>query len=94
MSHTFQVSDEQYANIVAYTAGRDETPETLFHYWVQGKIDRIKILAPIPREQANRKEKEYEKGPLDLLQIAGMFSIGEPGWADRHDEVFGGEKLP
>jgi len=51
MSHTFQVSDEQYANIVAYTAGRDETPETLFRYWV-------KVLASTPREQADQKEEK------------------------------------
>ncbi len=30
-----------------------------------------------------------EEEPLDLLQIAGMFSIREPSWADRHDEIFG-----
>jgi hypothetical protein len=33
--------------------------------------------------------EEQEDEPLDLLQIAGMFSIGESGWADRHDEIFG-----
>jgi hypothetical protein len=57
MSHTFQVSDEEYANIVSYAQSHDETPETLFRYWVQGKIDRIKILGSTPREQANRKEE-------------------------------------
>ena len=39
----------------------------------------------------DQKEKEAnEERPLDLLQIAGIFSVGEPDWADRHDEVFGG----
>ena len=37
--------------------------------------------------------EEQEGGLLDLLQIAGKFSIGEPGWIDRHDELFGGEKV-
>jgi hypothetical protein len=29
-------------------------------------------------------EKELLSGPL--FQVAGMFAIGEPGWADKHDE--------
>jgi hypothetical protein len=60
MSHTFHVSDEQYANMVAYAEGRDETPETLFRYWVQGKIDRMRILGSTPREQANRREQDRD----------------------------------
>ena len=29
-------------------------------------------------------EKELLSGPL--FQVAGMFAIGEPSWADKHDE--------
>ena len=29
-------------------------------------------------------DKELLSGPL--FQVAGMFAIGEPGWADKHDE--------
>lgn len=30
------------------------------------------------------QEEDILNSPL--FQIAGMFAIGEPGWADRHDE--------
>lgn len=30
------------------------------------------------------QEEDILNSPLS--QIAGMFAIGEPGWADRHDE--------
>ncbi len=91
MSHTFRVSDEEYAEIVSYAQSHDETPETLFQAWVS-EVIRQEAQRSRSRAQINQKAKEAdEEGPLDLLQIAGMFSVGEPGWADRHDEVFGGE---
>ena len=90
MSHTFQVSEEQYAKLTAYALEQKKTPETLFQAWVSEVICQEAERSRL-REQANQKEQgEYEEGPLDLLQIAGIFSIGEPGWADRHDEIFGG----
>jgi hypothetical protein len=88
MDHTFQVSEEQYAKLTAYAVEQKETPETLFQAWVS-EVIRQEAERSRLREQANQKEQE-EEGSLDLLQIAGMFSIGEPGWADRHDEIFGG----
>ena len=32
--------------------------------------------------------EEHEEGLQNhiLLEVAGMFAIGEPGWADKHDE--------
>ena len=36
------------------------------------------VLKPTPTE------KELLSGPL--FQVAGMFAIDEPGWADKHDE--------
>jgi hypothetical protein len=90
MDHTFQVSEEQYAKLTAYAVEQKETPETLFQAWVSEIICQETERSRL-REQANQKEqKEQEEGSLDLLQIAGMFSIGEPGWADRYDEIFGG----
>jgi hypothetical protein len=29
-------------------------------------------------------EEELQNHPL--LEAAGMFAVGEPGWADKHDE--------
>ena len=89
MSHTFHVSDEQYAEIFSYAQSHDETPETLFQAWVS-EVVRQEAQRSRAKAQMDQKEKEAdEEGPLDLLQIAGIFSVGEPGWADRHDEVFG-----
>ncbi len=39
MSHTFEVSEEQYADIAAYAKSIHETPESLFQAWVQELID-------------------------------------------------------
>jgi hypothetical protein len=127
MSHTFQVSDEQYNDIVAYAEELGETSENLFQAWIEGITDWMEVQRIVRRKrekqddeeeydeehpllqlarrisagevaqtngQANQKEREeQEEGPLDLLQIAGMFSIGEPSWIDRHDKIFSGEKV-
>jgi hypothetical protein len=91
MDHTFQVSEEQYAKLTAYAVEQKETPEMLFQAWVN-EVIRQEAQRSRLREQANQQEQEeHEEGPLDLLKIAGMFSIGEPGWADQHDEIFGGD---
>lgn len=39
MSHTFHVSEEQYADLAAYAEGINETPDWVFQAWVQGMID-------------------------------------------------------
>ena len=43
------------------------------------------------KEKLKEKQEEYEEELLNspLFQIAGMFAIGEPGWADKHDEYLG-----
>jgi hypothetical protein len=88
MSHVFRLSDEQYAKLAAYAARQKQTPETLFEKWVnevthytETSSDRIKQEGPKGRE---RCEEEPLTHPL--LKVAGMFAIGEPGWADKHDE--------
>jgi hypothetical protein len=128
MSHTFQVSDEQYSDIAAYAARLGVTSESLFQAWVEGITDWVEAQR-IVREKREKKEdeeeydeklvsqhpllqlarrisagenaqdnwieeqvsqKEQEKGSLDILKIAGMFSIGEPDRIDRHNDIFGG----
>src|SRR5947207_13905628 len=64
MSYTFHISDDLYANMVAYTDGRDETPETLFQYWVQGKIDHLKVLGSRSREPIHLKRQEDEEDQI------------------------------
>lgn len=35
-------------------------------------------------EEQELMEEELQNHPL--LDAAGMFAVGEPGWADKHDE--------
>lgn len=88
MSHIFQISDEQYAKLAAYAAQSKQTPETLFQNWVGEVTDNGgKLTSPI--EQVERKVQEGQEEEIlnsPILQVAGMFAIGEPGWADKHDE--------
>jgi hypothetical protein len=50
MSHTFHVSEEEYADLAAYAEGINETPDWVFQAWVQGMIDRMEA-----RKSAQRK---------------------------------------
>jgi hypothetical protein len=95
MSHAFQISDELYEKLAAYAAQQKQTPEKLFLEWVSEIAQRWEeVQTSNHREhehkvQVNQDEREgYDEEILKspLLQIAGMFAIGEPGWADRHDE--------
>ena len=70
MSHVFQLSDEQYARLSAYAAQRKQTPETLFQKWVN--------------EVIHDAQEEISNDPL--FQLAGVFAIGDPDLADKHDE--------
>jgi hypothetical protein len=70
MSHVFQLSDEQYARLEAYAAQHEQTPETLFETWVNEVIGDL--------------EEEILDDPL--FQLAGIFAIGDPDLADKHDE--------
>lgn len=74
MSHVFQLSDEQYARLAAYAAQQRQTPESLFQDWVD--------------EVTHNAQEKHDKDVLNspLFQVAGMFAIGEAGWADKHDE--------
>lgn len=63
MSHTFQLSEEQYAYLEAYTKGIGETPETFFRLWVDGIADWMKACRRWEEEQA---QKSRHEGSLDL----------------------------
>jgi len=90
MAHDFKISDEQYAKLAAYAAQQKETPETLFQEWVRavtGNMDNplpSSSVKPTGKEGLTGRNGELLSGPL--FQVAGMFAIGEPGWADKHDE--------
>jgi hypothetical protein len=88
MNHIFQLSDEQYAKLAAYAAQEKQTPEMLFQSWVNSLTNsKKKVLPRNHTGQTDQKGQEDCDSPL--LQVAGMFAIGEPGWADRHDEYLG-----
>lgn len=70
MSHVFQLSDEQYARLSAYAAQRKQTPETLFQKWVE--------------EVIHDAQEGISNDPL--FQLAGIFAIGDPDLAEKHDE--------
>lgn len=90
MSHVFQLPDEQYTKLVTYAAQQNQTPEALLQAWINEAIHNLEALTASHRtEQADQegqagREEELLNSPL--FQVAGIFSIGEPGWADRHDE--------
>jgi hypothetical protein len=90
MGHAFQTSDEQYAKLAAYAAERGQTPETLFQEWVSTmtrdteKLPSVSSIKPTDHERQAEREEALLNSPL--FQVAGMFAIGEQGWADRHDE--------
>ena len=90
MGHTFQTSDEQYAKLAAYAAQRGQTPETLFQEWLSmiardtEKLLSVSNVKPNGKERQAGREQDTLRSPL--LQVAGMFAIGQHDWADRHDE--------
>lgn len=82
MSHIFYLSDEQYDRLAAYAAQRKQTPEKLFQAWVREVTNKTKEPTPLNRKEGHGEELQNHP----LLEVAGMFAIGEPGWADKHDE--------
>ncbi len=87
MSHIFQLSDEQYATLAAYAARYAQTPETLFETWVNEVIHNIEPFSSSSlSKQEGREGHEEELLNHPLVEVAGMFAIGEPNWADKHDE--------
>jgi hypothetical protein len=90
MSHIFQLSDEQYAKLAAYAAQHQQTPEMLFQAWVREVIHNVETsTSPGRAKQADREIQGGHEGETlnsPLFRVAGMFAIGESGWADKHDE--------
>lgn len=82
MDHIFHLSDEQYDRLTAYAAQRKQTPEKLFQAWLREVTSKTKEPAPLKRKGG--RAEELQNHPL--LEAAGMFAVGEPGWADKHDE--------
>jgi hypothetical protein len=62
MSHTFQVSDEQYSDIAAYAKGLGATSESLFQAWVEGITDWMEVQRIVCRKREKQEnEREYDE---------------------------------
>jgi len=94
MSHEFQIPDDLYSKLAMYAAQHNQTPETLFLAWVSEvaykQEESMALNSPTLEntDQASTEEQEKREGEIltsPLFQIAGMFAINEPGWADKHD---------
>lgn len=90
MSYAFQLSDEQYTKLAAYAAQHEQTPEILFEKWVTEVTHDMEVFTSSHRieETSWEAQEEHAKQSQNhpLLQVAGIFALGEPGWADNHDE--------
>lgn len=90
MSHNFQLSDEEYTKLAVYAKQHKQTPEMLFKSWVNEMMHRVKEPTVSSQKQQMGQKLQEESNEEDvnspLFQVAGMFAIGDPGWADRHDE--------
>ena len=84
MNHVFQVSHEQYEKIAAYAEQQAQTPEDLFHGWVDEVIQQIEA------KNANDAKKQMDEKELianhPILQVSGMFAVDESAWSDKIDE--------
>ena len=90
MSHVFQIPDDLYIKLAIYAAQRNQTPETLFLTWVREvtqKQEEAITSGTVGPKNVNQSEQTQPKEDVQspLLQIAGMFAINEPRWADKHD---------
>jgi len=91
MSHAFQIPDDLYTKLAMYAAQRNQTPENLFLAWAREVTQKQEeSRTSVPSEPKNVDQSEQDKSEEDLqsplFQIAGMFAINDPGWADKHDQ--------
>lgn len=87
MSHTINLSEEEYAALEAYAQRQGQSPDELIRAWVASVAEQPhEDWANVPPPT----EEELRDSPF--LRVMGSLSVGIPGWADRHDEVFGQEE--
>ena len=86
------------AALIVYTLHRvqpvRQTPEKLFQAWLSDVTHNVESATSSnhieQRDKGVQEKHEEEELNSPLFQIAGMFAIGEPGWADKHDEYLAG----
>lgn len=95
MGHVLELTDDEYTRLEAYARERGRTPHQLVTEWLAS------VSAPSEsRKPAERAEQEEVPPPTEeelreqpILRVAGMLSVGIPGWADRHDEAFADDAM-
>ena len=88
MSHVIELSDEQYAALETYAQRQGRSPDELIRAWVASLVEQPQADWA---DEPPPTEEELREHPI--LGLAGIFAIGEPGWADRHDEIIAEEAL-
>lgn len=100
MSHVFEVEDDEYALLEQFAQHQGSTAQALFRAWVQS------VTTSEKQELSDARARWEAIGPSvpppsdeellahPLLRVVGIGAINEPGWAERHDAVFGDTEEP
>lgn len=89
MSHVIplDIPDDLYQRLAEMADRRGQSPDEL----VLAIVDREVRVADNGQAIDNAPVAQYDPQADPLARFAGIFASDEPGWADRHDAVFGGE---
>ncbi|HLY30877.1 MAG TPA: hypothetical protein VKQ36_07595, partial [Ktedonobacterales bacterium] len=88
MSHTLalEVPDDIYERLARYATQQGQPIDTVAQTLLSQEVTRLGTTDVL--NEATPTEEEMNASPF--LRMLGSISIGEPGWADKHDAVFGG----
>ncbi len=96
VGHIFEIDDDEYTQLEQVARQQGSTAETLFRAWMKSvtttearevRSARARWAALSPSVELPTDE-DLRTHPL--LRVVGIGAMHEPGWADRHDAVFGG----
>lgn len=85
MAHTLEISDDLYERLTAYATQQGQPVEAVAESLLAADVNRLSGT-PTVASEAPLTEAEMARSPF--LRMLGSLAIGEPGWADRHDELF------
>lgn len=95
MGHTLELTEDEYTRLEDYARRMGRTPHELVAEWLASMAMPPATSAPASTEEHDEErpptEEELREHPI--LRIAGMLSVGMPGWADRHDEAFADDAM-
>jgi len=100
MGHVFEVEDEEYTHLEQIARQQGSTAEALFRAWMRSvthageqELDEARARwAALALSEESPTDEDLRAHPL--LRVVGIGAMHEPGWADRHDAVFGGSEEP